>query len=88
MQTVVETPLFIKQAAELFDENERNELIDVLAANPQAGDEIPGTSGVRKMRFGAKGKGKRGGARIIYYWYSDEAPIMRCLPTARTRRST
>lgn len=67
--------MFVKQAVELFTEDERKELIDFLAANPQAGDEIPGTGGVRKVRFGAKGKGKRGGARVIYYWYSDDAPI-------------
>lgn len=73
MQTVAETPLFIKQAADLFSEDERKELIDFLAANPQIGDEIPGTGGVRKMRFAAKGKGKRGGARVIYYMYSDDA---------------
>lgn len=64
-----------KQAAELFTDEERTELIDFLAANPQAGDEFPGAGGVRKLRFAAKGKGKRGGARVIYYWYSDEAPI-------------
>lgn len=75
MQTVAETPIFTKQAAELFTEEERTELIDFLAPNPEVGDEIPGTSGVRKVRFGAKGKGKRGGARVIYYWYSNDAPI-------------
>lgn len=57
MQTVAETPLFIKQAAELFSEDERKELIGFLAAYPQVGDEIPGSGGVRNMRFGAKGKG-------------------------------
>lgn len=56
MQTVAETPLFTKQAAELFTEGERNELIDFLASNPLVGDEIPGAGGVRKVRFGAKGK--------------------------------
>ena len=39
------------------------------------GDEIPGAGGVRKGRVPAKGKGKQGGARVIYYWYSDDAPI-------------
>ena len=51
MQTVAETPLLIKQAAELFTEDERKELIDFLAPNPLVGDEIPGTGGVRKVRF-------------------------------------
>lgn len=87
MQTVAETPLFIKQAAELFSEDERKELIDFLAVNPQVGDEIPGTGGVRKMRFGAKGKGKRGGARVIYYWSAMTHRSARCWHTARMKKS-
>lgn len=75
MQTVVELPAFIKQAAKLFSEDERKELIDFLAYNPLVGDENPGTGGVRKVRFAAKGKGKRGGARVIYFVYSNDAPI-------------
>jgi mRNA-degrading endonuclease RelE of RelBE toxin-antitoxin system len=87
MHTVAETPLFIKQAAEVFTEK-RRELIDFLAANPQAGDEIPGAGGVRKLRFAAKGKGKRGGARVIYHWYSDERRFMRFWRMERTRGPT
>jgi len=75
MQTVVETPTFIRRAEKLLDADERKELIDQLAAYPYAGDEIPGTAGVRKLRFGAKGKGKRGGARVIYYVLDDATPI-------------
>ena len=87
MQTVAETPLFTKQAAELFTEEERTELIDFLATNPEVGDEIPGTSGVRKVRFGAKGKGKRGGARVIYYWYSNDAPIYALLAYGKNEKT-
>ena len=63
VQTVAETPTFTRQADKLFSELERRELIDHLAENPLAGDEIPGTGGVRKLRFAALGRGKRGGAR-------------------------
>ena len=56
-------------------DDERKDLIDFLPTHSQAGDEIPGAGGVRQARFSAKGKGKRGGARVIYYWYSDNAPI-------------
>jgi mRNA-degrading endonuclease RelE of RelBE toxin-antitoxin system len=87
MQTVAETPTFIKQSAELFTEEERAELIDFLAMNPQTGDEIQGTGGVRKLRWGAKGKGKRGGARIIYYWYSDEKPIYALLAYGKNEKT-
>jgi hypothetical protein len=61
MQTVAETPTFIKQAEALFSDAEKAALIDYLAANPLVGDEIPGSGGVRKVRFAAGGKGKRGG---------------------------
>lgn len=54
---------------------EREELIWFLAANPKAGDEIPGTGGVRKVRLAAKGKGKSGGVRVIYYYYDGEKPL-------------
>ena len=50
MQTVAETPTFSRQADKLFSEEERRALIDFLAENPLAGDAIPGTGGVRKLR--------------------------------------
>ena len=58
MQTVAETPTFTRQADKLFSEEERKELIDYLAENPLAGEEIPGTGGVRKLRVAASGRGR------------------------------
>ena len=87
MQTVAETPTFSRQADKLFDEDERRELIDSLAVNPTAGDEIPGTGGVRKLRFGALGRGKRGGARVIYYFGGMEMPIYALLAYAKSTRT-
>lgn len=75
MRTVVETPTFSRQADKLFSEDGKRELINLLAANPLAGDEIPGTGGVRKLRFAASGRGKRGGARVIYYYLDDAMPV-------------
>ena len=86
-QTVAELPTFIKQASALFTEEERSELILFLASNPLAGDEIPGTGGVRKVRFGAKGRGKRGGARVIYYWYSEDAPLYALLAYGKNEKT-
>ncbi len=65
MQSVVETPIFSRRADALLTRDERAELITTLASNPMAGDVIPGTGGVRKLRFGARGRGKRGGFRVI-----------------------
>ena len=75
MRTVAETPTFSRQADKLFNEGERRELIDYLAEHPLAGSEIPGTGGVRKMRFGASGRRKRGGARVIYFFGGEGIPI-------------
>ncbi|ABS63569.1 RelE-like cytotoxic translational repressor of toxin-antitoxin stability system [Parvibaculum lavamentivorans DS-1] len=75
MQTVAETSIFQKRAAALLSEDEYSELIAFLAENPEAGDEIVGTGGVRKVRFAAGGKGKSGGARVIYYYYAENAPL-------------
>ena len=75
MQTVAETPTFTRQTEKLFTENEKQELIAFLAENPQAGDIIPDTGGVRKVRFAASGKGKRGGARVIYYFLDETVPL-------------
>jgi hypothetical protein len=46
-----------------------------LALHPESGDEIPGTGGVRKVRFAAKGKGKSGGVRVIYYFFDADNPL-------------
>jgi hypothetical protein len=75
MQTVAETPIFTKQADDLFDENEKQDLIAFLSQNPLTGDVIAGTGGVRKLRFAASGRGKRGGARVIYYFYDETVPL-------------
>ena len=75
MQTVIETPTFTKRAEGLFSDEERKALIDAVAINPFIGDEIPGTGGIRKFRFRAKGKGKRGGSRVIYFVFDEDNPI-------------
>ena len=86
MHTVAETPTFTRQADKLFSEEERKELIDYLAENPLAGDEIPGTGGVRKLRFAALGQGKRGGARVIYFYGGEDIPIYALLAYAKSAR--
>ena len=87
MQTVAETPTFARQADKLFSEDEKRAVIDFLAENPLAGDEIPGTGGVRKLRFGASGRGKRGGARVIYYFLDETMPIYALLAYAKSART-
>lgn len=73
--TVAETPQFIRQAEGLLSDDERLQLIERLAWNPEAGVVMPGTGGVRKLRWAIRGKGKSGGARVIYYYHSEAMPI-------------
>jgi len=86
IQTVAETPTFTRQAEKLFSEDEKQELIEFLAVNPLAGVEIPGTGGVRKLRYAASGRGKRGGARIIYYFLDETMPLYALLAYAKNVR--
>ena len=63
----VELPVFVRCASELFSDDELRELQVTLLENPAAGDLIPGGRGLRKLRAPLPGRGKRGGARVIYY---------------------
>ena len=67
MYAVIETDVFVRAAAQIWTDAERVAFIDWLAANPDAGDVIPGSGGCRKVRWTRPGMGKRGGARIIYF---------------------
>lgn len=87
MQTVVETPIVLRRAEKLLTKDEHDELIAYLATDPLAGDEIVGTGGVRKVRFGAKGKGKSGGVRVIYYFYDRDMPIYALLIYGKNERA-
>jgi hypothetical protein len=83
-QTVAETPIFTRQTEKLFSEDEKQGLIDCLAENPLVGGEIPGTGGVGKLRFAVSGRGKRGGARIIYTYLDDTLPLDALLAYAKS----
>ena len=87
MHTVAGTTTLSRQAAKLFSEGEKRELIDRPAEHPLAGDEIPGTGGVRKMRFAASGRGKRGGVRVIYFNGGERVPVYALLAYARAAKT-
>jgi hypothetical protein len=69
--TVAETPLFVSQAERVWSDAEREEFVDFIAGNPEAGDLIRETGGVRKVRWSRAGSGKRGGVRVIYLLLSQ-----------------
>ncbi|MBS9783417.1 MAG: type II toxin-antitoxin system RelE/ParE family toxin [Pasteurella sp.] len=71
MKTVIETPTFISTSRQIWSEVEIEELITYLAINYDDGDVIPRSGGMRKLRWGGKNTGKRGGSRVIYYNSSE-----------------
>lgn len=76
MQTVAETPEYLRRAEKLLTNSERMDLVFYLAAHPKAGDLMEGTGGVRKLRWARAGKGKSGGVGL------STTPIaMRCRST-------
>jgi len=86
--TVVETPEFLSTTRRLMTDEERTVLVDYLAHNPTAGDLIVGTGGVRKLRWSLEGRGKRGGARVIYFYHSANIPLFALTAYAKKERAS
>jgi hypothetical protein len=74
--TFIEDDGFQRRCKGLLDDDELCGLMDWLAARPDAGKVIPGGGGLRKMRWAVKGHGKRGGARVIYFWWLADDKIL------------
>lgn len=85
--TVVETPEFIARATRLLTDDEREALIFYLAASPMAGAVIPGAGGIRKLRWRLEGRGKRGGARVIYFFHNADMPVFALTLFAKNERA-
>ncbi len=75
MQTVVETSYFIATCARYLTKLEHAAAIELLATYPEKGDVVAGTGGIRKIRLAASGRGKRGGARVIYFYHNADLPV-------------
>lgn len=73
--TFIETKLFTSLVGQYLSDDEYAALQQALADNPDAGDVIRGSGGVRKLRWGLAGRGKRGGIRVIYYLRSRQGEI-------------
>ena len=84
--TVAETALFIRQADDVWTDEERSAFVDFISRNPEAGDLIPETGGVRKVRWSRQGSGKRGGVRVIYFYFDVETPLFLLTLYAKAER--
>ncbi len=76
MLTVVETALFQRQWPLYWTEEERGAFAAFIAERPTAGDVVPESGGIRKIRWGRAGSGKSGGVRVIYFTYSAKSEIV------------
>jgi hypothetical protein len=83
MQTLVPIGTFEEKARKLLGKAGFDNLMEFLARRPKAGRLIQGTGGLRKVRFAQPGKGKSGGARVIYYYHNDTKPILLLLIYAK-----
>ena len=85
--SVCETDEFLSRAAKIWSDEERSEFVDYIAAQPDVGDIVPGAGGIRKVRWSRAGAGKRGGVRVIYYFYGDAVPLYLLSIFAKNQKS-
>jgi mRNA-degrading endonuclease RelE of RelBE toxin-antitoxin system len=80
---IVETSIFTRQVQSYLSEDEYRQLQVALVTRPEIGVVIPGSGGLRKVRWSIHGRGKRGGVRIIYYWAISQDRILMLLMYAK-----
>jgi hypothetical protein len=83
---IIETSIFTRQVHALLSDDEYRRLQTILAIRPDAKDLIPGSGGLRKMRWRARSHGKRGGVRVIYYWAAPQERILMLLIYAKNEQ--
>lgn len=88
MLSFLETRLFTRLVADYLSEEEYAALQLALAANPEMGPVVPGSGGVRKLRWGQAGRGKRGGVRVIYYVKRQDGVIWMLTIYAKSEAAT
>lgn len=85
--TIVETKAFEARAKSRMTREEVDSVITMIADNPTCGDVVKGTGGIRKVRFAIGGRGKRGGVRVVYYFYNEYVPVFLLTVFAKNERS-
>nr|MDP2190988.1 type II toxin-antitoxin system RelE/ParE family toxin [Rhodoferax sp.] len=85
MLTVIETPLFSKLWPAYWSEDERGTFAAFMAEHPDEGDVVPGSGGVRKVRWSRAGTGKSGGVRVIYFVRNDLGELVLLFMYAKSK---
>jgi mRNA-degrading endonuclease RelE of RelBE toxin-antitoxin system len=83
---IIETSIFTRQIQVLLSDEEYRQLQLTLVSRPDLGPVIPGSGGLRKVRWSGKGHGKRGGVRVIYYWVKIQERILMLLIYAKAEQ--
>jgi hypothetical protein len=86
--TVVEVEPFPSKADAVWSEEERLCFVAFIACNPTTGDVIPGSGGIRKVRWRRTGHGKRGGVRVVYYFHDESMPLFLLTVYAKSRKDS
>ena len=73
---IIETPIFTKRVKSILKDEEYRLLQNELIFKPESGKIIPGSGGLRKIKWSGSGRGKRGGSRLIYYWFRGDEIIL------------
>ncbi|KAA3654123.1 MAG: hypothetical protein DWQ10_17990 [Calditrichaeota bacterium] len=73
---IIETPIFTQKLKNLLSDDDYRNLQNTIIANPEAGNIIRGSNGLRKIRWTRQGSGKSGGVRVIYYWLKPKKIII------------
>lgn len=87
MHAVVETPGYLKDAEAIFTTQEREAIVTKVAEDPHCGEIMQGTGGVRKVRVGRGGRGKSGGARVVYVLHDPDHPIFLLAAFAKNEKA-
>lgn len=83
---IIETSVFTRQIQVMMADDEYRQMQEVLVVRPELGNIIPGSGGVRKMRWSFQGRGKRAGARVIYYWAVDDDTLFMLLAYGKSNQ--